>query len=147
MKVKAVQYVTSCLNFWYQRKHCRNAQFTEPLFLQKILQIAIISTKPKFLFTRVDTGRGNAKTALLIPMLSDTPVCQIAALISECLTPALLSHSDHSHHYSTAEKQLIVTKPSRIQQCPRAPGLCLNCGSGRNSFIYSCSSTMPSIPF
>lgn len=69
----------------------QNAQFTELLFLQNVLLIAIISTKMKFLFTRVDTGKGNAKTALLIPTLSDIPVCQIPALISECLSSALPS--------------------------------------------------------
>lgn len=89
MKVKAEKYDTSSLNFWYQRKYCKNAQFTELLFLQNIFLIAIISTKMQFLFTGVDTGRGNAKTALLIPTQSDIPVCQIPALISECLPPAL----------------------------------------------------------
>lgn len=91
MDVKAEQYVKSSLNFWYQRKCCRNTQFTEGLLLQNILLIAIISTKIKFLFTRVDTSRGNAKTALLIPTPWGIPVCQVPALISECLPPALLS--------------------------------------------------------
>ena len=110
MKVKAEQYVTSSLNFWYQRQYCRNAQFTELLFLQNILLIAIISTKMKFLFTRVDTGRGNAKTALLIPTLSDIPVCQIPALISERLPPALPSLMVTILTTNViAEKQLIAT--------------------------------------
>jgi len=91
MKVKAEQYVTSNLNFWYQRKNRRNTQFTELLFLLNILLIAIIPTKSKFLFTKVDIGRGNAKPAWLIPTLLDIAVCQIFAFISEHLPPALPS--------------------------------------------------------
>lgn len=109
-KAKAVQCATSSLNFWYQRKYCRNAQFTELLFLQNILLIAITSRKPECLFTRVDTGRGIAKTALLIPTLSDIAVCQIPALISECLLPASPSVRVTAHTTTViAENQLPVT--------------------------------------
>lgn len=71
---------------------------TELLSPQNILLTAIISTKMKFLFTRVDTGRGNAKPALLIPTLSDIPVCQIPALISVSPSSIMLTSGGQSHH-------------------------------------------------
>lgn len=50
-----------------------------------------MSRKKKFLFTKVGSGVENAKPALLIPALSDIPVCQIPALIPESVPPAFPS--------------------------------------------------------
>lgn len=64
----------------------------------------------KFLFRRVDTGKGNARTALLSPTLSDTPVCQIPAWISECLPLALPSLTVTILNTNViSEKQLTMT--------------------------------------
>lgn len=79
-------------------------------FYKTFCWLQFSSTKMKFLFRRVDTGKGNARTALLSPTLSDTPVCQIPAWISECLPLALPSLTVTILNTNViSEKQLTMT--------------------------------------